>query len=227
MDNLVHVSNTPIFDQLARERNYDRLVAGGPTIRLRPEASYISPDAWTFKPVPQLCPPVKGRNAKLSVNFHPFDIEKSHENLSDSVAAFVEDRKQEFFRKHPNAVDVIMTGVDEFDGTKTLTIEGYENTGVVITKKHVREHKTDPIPEKLADNQLALYRALAIDQSTIKIDPEPIPALTYDGLMEAVEKYIPEQTDESVNAASTDVTPRPQYAGPRPLWLIEDDADEE
>jgi len=32
------MSDTPIFDQLARERGYNRLVAGGPTLRLRPSA---------------------------------------------------------------------------------------------------------------------------------------------------------------------------------------------
>lgn len=32
------MSDTPIFDQLARERGYNRMVAGGPTLRLRPSA---------------------------------------------------------------------------------------------------------------------------------------------------------------------------------------------
>jgi len=214
-DNVVHISNTPIFDQLARERGYDRLVAGGPTVRLRPDASYISPDAWTAKPVPQITPPVKGRNAKLTVNFHPFDVEKDYE----SVDGFVEARKQEFFRKHPNAVDVVMTAVHMDDGTKTLIIEGYENTGIVLTKKPVWEHKTEPIPEKLAGNQLALYRALAANQNAIKREVEES--------IDRMERGTKKQTDDAVNAASTDETPRPQYAGPRPLWLIEDDADEE
>ena len=225
-DNVVHISNTPIFDQLARERGYDRLVSGGPTVRLRPDDKCynITPGAWIAKALPQLCPPLKGRNAKLTVNFHPFDVEKDYE----SVDGFVEARKQEFFRKHPNAVDVVMTAVHMDDGTKTLTIEGYENTGLVLTKKPMWDHKTDPIPEKLAGNQLALYRALAIDQSTIKSDPEPVEPQSYDDMLKAFAHYTPEQTDETVNAASTDVTPRPQYAGPRPLWLIEDDgADEE
>lgn len=214
-DNVVPISNTPIFDQLARERGYDRLVSGGPTVRLRPEASYISPDAWAPKALPQLCPPVKGRNAKLTVNFHPFDVEKDYE----SVDGFVEARKQEFFRKHPNAVDIVMTAVHELDGTKTLTIEGYENTGLTLTKKPVWEHKTEPIPEKLAGNQLALYRALAANQNAIKREVEES--------IEQMERGTKKQTDDAVNAASTDEMPRPQYAGPRPLWLIEDDADEE
>lgn len=32
------MSDTPIFDQLAREMGYNRMVAGGPTLRLRPSA---------------------------------------------------------------------------------------------------------------------------------------------------------------------------------------------
>ncbi|WMI34433.1 hypothetical protein SEA_SHERA_53 [Streptomyces phage SheRa] len=32
------MSDTPIFDQLAAERGYDRMIAGGPTLRLRPSA---------------------------------------------------------------------------------------------------------------------------------------------------------------------------------------------
>lgn len=32
------MSDTPIFDQLARERGFNRMVAGGPTLRLRPSA---------------------------------------------------------------------------------------------------------------------------------------------------------------------------------------------
>jgi len=32
------MSDTPIFDQLARERGFHRMVAGGPTLRLRPSA---------------------------------------------------------------------------------------------------------------------------------------------------------------------------------------------
>jgi hypothetical protein len=32
------MSDTPIFDQLARERGYNRMIAGGPTLRLRPSA---------------------------------------------------------------------------------------------------------------------------------------------------------------------------------------------
>lgn len=32
------MSDTPIFDQLARERGYSRMVSGGPTLRLRPNA---------------------------------------------------------------------------------------------------------------------------------------------------------------------------------------------
>ncbi|ATN93699.1 hypothetical protein SEA_SCAP1_50 [Streptomyces phage Scap1] len=32
------MSDTPIFDQLARELGYNRMVAGGPTLRLRPSA---------------------------------------------------------------------------------------------------------------------------------------------------------------------------------------------
>ncbi|QZE10627.1 hypothetical protein SEA_BILO_52 [Streptomyces phage Bilo] len=32
------MSDTPIFDQLARELGYDRMIAGGPTLRLRPSA---------------------------------------------------------------------------------------------------------------------------------------------------------------------------------------------
>lgn len=35
MSESIRYSNTPIFDQLARERSYDRLIAGGP-INLRP-----------------------------------------------------------------------------------------------------------------------------------------------------------------------------------------------
>lgn len=30
------MSDTPIFDQLARERGFHRMVTGGPTLRLRP-----------------------------------------------------------------------------------------------------------------------------------------------------------------------------------------------
>lgn len=32
------MSDTPIFDQLAAERGYSRMIAGGPTLRLRPSA---------------------------------------------------------------------------------------------------------------------------------------------------------------------------------------------
>jgi hypothetical protein len=32
------MSDTPIFDQLAAERGYNRMIAGGPTLRLRPSA---------------------------------------------------------------------------------------------------------------------------------------------------------------------------------------------
>lgn len=32
------MSDTPIFDQLAAELGYDRMIAGGPTLRLRPSA---------------------------------------------------------------------------------------------------------------------------------------------------------------------------------------------
>jgi len=225
-DNVVHISNTPIFDQLARERGYDRLVSGGATVRLRPDDKCynITPGAWIAKALPRFSQPIKGRNARLTVNFHPLDVEGRYE----SVSAFVEARKKEFGRKHPNAVDVVMESVEEIDGTFTLTIAGYENTGVMLTKLSSWEPKTDPIPEELAGNQLALYRAMTIDQSTIEINPEPVEPQSYDDMLKAFAQYTPEQTDETVNAASTDVTPRPQYAGPRPLWLIEDaDADEE
>lgn len=207
-ENRLHVSNTPIFDQLSRERDYDRMVVGGPTLPLRPvRQNYTSPSAWVAKALPDLSVPAKGRNAKLMVNFHPLDAEES----CGSVEQFFEERKAEFFRKHPNAIDVMMMVEDRVDGTRDLVIAGYESTGIVLAKKPENdwfaEHKTEPVPEEMKSRQLELYK----------------------GAVGAfAQHYNPEQTDESVNAALTDAQIHPQYADTRPMLILDDeDADEE
>jgi hypothetical protein len=246
-DRNIHVSNTPIFDQLSRERGYDRLVTGGPTVRLRPVEppvrgvmSFMRPEAWTARALPKVTSP-KDTNARLKVNIHPLEAEAEN---PEGVYGFVQTRIAEFEAKHPKAQNVTVSSIPELDGTVTILIEGNEPKGGVriakppngvdaIDQSTIRpdltndykgetfmvrgmaetlppvirtEFKTDPIPEDLSEQQLRLYKALSLGANS---------------------SNIPEQTDESVNAASTDVTPRPQYAGPRPLWFADGDTDEE
>lgn len=247
LENIVHVSNTPIFDQLSRELGYDRLVAGGPTVRLRPAKSFIAPDAWTPRVVPQITPQ---KSAKLSVNVHPMELGGDY----ISVNEFLEARVEEFDKKHPNAIDVTVSTREELDGSVTVVIEGTElDGGVRLSKESVQseqkfegeefvvrgdaaflppvfrtEPKTQEIPGLLAERQLALYRSQVVRQDTIRTDLKTEVSPTFAEVVEVYQKYSPEQTDDIVNAASTDVMIRPQYCRPRPLWISEeDDADEE
>jgi len=50
MSNEVLVSNTPIFDQLARDLGYERLISGGPTLRLRPAYTGTSTKTEGIRP---------------------------------------------------------------------------------------------------------------------------------------------------------------------------------
>lgn len=211
MSDTISSTNTPIFDQLARERGYDSLVSGGATLRLRDNQpvspwAHLLPGGWIAKQLPQMSPSTtRGRNAKLTVNFHPLDVKTM------TLEEFVGARKQEFNRKHPNAVDVVMTSVEEFDGTYTLNIEGYENTGVTLAKKPVWGRKSSPASNILVLSPLTTYRG---------VKPKPVT-----GIFKAVAGDDEKQTDEIVNAASTDAPHHPQL---RALWIMdEDDADEE
>jgi hypothetical protein len=224
-DNVLHFTNTPIFDQLKRERGYNpkfppnvvspfTLDLPKPAQEAAAVRGYMAPGAWMMKPVPKIDTP---EPVKLIVNFHPLDLVNDYPD----EATFVRERVEEFGRKHPDAVNVTMSTKEELDGTITLSITGYEQPGIETTEKPIfSELKAEPIRDKLADNQLALYRALAANQKAIKND--------LDESIERMDRAMTEQTDESVNAASTTDVPHTQYAAPRPLWFSdEDNADEE
>lgn len=239
--------NTPIFNQLKAERGYDPtfpkhyMRAGLPYSMDLPkpaqEASrgFLAPGAWIAKKVPTMAP--REKNARLKVNIHPEEAE--HVNTY-GMEGFIRARLNEFNEKHPNAMDVVMSTKDEIDGTVTILIEGTEVPDVKLAKKPVwpvveepkgesftvrglsetmppvfrTEPKTEKIPEDLAAHQLKLYAAVM----------KPHPQIVADQ-MEAHGLNDPEQTDESVNAASTDAPTTPQ---PRPLWVLDqEDADEE
>ncbi|QEQ93942.1 hypothetical protein SEA_KARDASHIAN_77 [Streptomyces phage Kardashian] len=231
---MVQVDNTPIFEQLKAERGYNPKF---PEHLTRPfsfhvdpsehdeERSFMAPGAWMARPVPKMNEP---EPVKLVVNFHPLDLVNDYPD----EATFVRERVEEFGRKHPDATNIVMFTKEEADGTITLSIKGYEQPGIKMAQKPdwtaeepkgeefvIRglaetlppifqiEHKTDPVPESLASKQLALYRGV--------------------NLMRPKSESIPEQTDESVNAASNTDVPNTQTAV-RPLWFSdEDNADEE
>lgn len=168
-ENSIHVSNTPIFDQLvaelaARGKRYENLVANPPEhLRRIPksESVFTAPGAWMAKPVPKIAPKP---NARLKVNVHPLDAEKD----CGSWEQFVRARLDEFNRKHPNAMNVTMHTSERFaDGTIDITIEGVEVPGVKLVKKpgwsdYTQEKHTAALPpgfqieaEKWADAAMA------------------------------------------------------------------------
>lgn len=212
-ENLVHVSNTPIFDQLKAERGYDpkfppnvvrpfSMDLPKPAQEAAAVRGYMAPGAWMAKPVPTINEP---EPVKLVVNFHPLDLEKDYPD----EATFLRERVEEFGRKHPDATNVVMFTKEELDGTITLSIKGYEQPGVTMAEKPIfaGEYKAEAISEDLAKKQLEVYRGLSLAR------PKNL--------------HNPEQTDESVNAASTDAPINPQQTLTKPLWILEDDADEE
>lgn len=228
-DNLVHFSNTPIFDQLKRERGYNpkfppnvvspfTLDLPKPAQEAAAVRGYMAPGAWMMKPVPKVNTP---EPVKLVVNFHPLDLVNDYPD----EATFVRERVEEFGRKHPDAANVVMFTKEELDGTITLSIKGYEQPGVEMAEKPVfSELKAEPIREDLTKKQLEVYRGLNLNRPKVL---QPDPQIVADQ-MEGLGLNTPEQTDESVNAASTTDVPPTQVPTPRPLWFSdEDNADEE
>jgi len=256
--------NTPIFNRLKAERGYEPRFPGHlvrpafqfrsagisplkqttpePVIPLRIRTPYTAPEAWIAKPVPRMTSP-KEKNARLKVNIHPEEAE--HVNTY-GMEGFIRARLNEFSEKHPNAVDVTISTKDEIDGTVTILIEGYENTGVVITKKPVwpvaeeakgesfvvrglsetmppvfrTEPKTEEIPPRIVERQQELYARVMQTHPQIIADQ-----MEAHGFFETIN---PEQTDKTVNAASTDVIRPQSNAVPHTLWISDEEiADEE
>lgn len=126
-DNTVHVSNTPIFDQLARERGYERMIANGP-VNLRPvfknfkqplpqrTRSYTAPGAWIVKPVPRMGP----ETVSVSDNLDPASLVQAYINPVD----FVRDLTEEFNERYPNARNIEVSAVNEINGSVTYTVSG-------------------------------------------------------------------------------------------------------
>ena len=213
-DNIVRIGNTPIFDQLKRERGYDpkfppsvvlpfSMDLPKPAQEAAATRGYMAPGAWMAKPVPKMNEP---EPVKLVVNFHPLDLVNDYPD----EATFVRERVEEFGRKHPDATNVVMFTKEEGDGTITLSIKGYEQPGVTMATKPIfaGEYKAEAISEDLAKKQLEIYRGLSLTRPK--------------------DMHSPEQTDESVNAASATDVPTTQTAAVRPLWFSdEDNADEE
>lgn len=145
-ENPIHISNTPIFDQLvqefaARGKRYETLVNGGPKIRLAPAKFYVPPGAWIAKTIRN----VKNQTVRLSDNVHPMDTE-AHGGWD----VFLQDRLKEFRTKHPSATDIIVSTKKEEDDTVTLLIEGIEAPELVMASPANAVSTDEPHPQTSA-----------------------------------------------------------------------------
>lgn len=253
-ENPIHFSNTPIFDQLvaelaARGKRYENLVANPPEHLKRRKNGYTPQGVYVDEATPK-------QNARLEVNAHPLDAEKS----CGSWARFMQDRIDEFNRKYPHVMNVTVSTQEELDGTVTVVIEGVEVSGVKLAKKpawgalmdeqesggetfHIRGEITTlpPVfrtkskrPEEWADAAMGWVHQMYGDfveahPNAVITDTEvdATGALVIHAVEPKQDSTTETQTDETVNAALNDEI-HPQYAAPRPLWDIsKDDADEE
>lgn len=176
-DNVVHISNTPIFDQLAREMRYHTLVdGGGPTVRLSPADTPVT--TWLAKPIPR-----ENAGVKLTKKPNIYQTQSIQENVDA-------------------AVDHEM-----YEGSLT-------------------ELKMEAIQDDIARRQLEYYKTLYPSGIHVAERIEGLGSSVIRPHLQIVDGTR-QQTDEYVNAASTDAPNRP-HSAPKPLWILEgDDADEE
>lgn len=124
-DNIPAVG-TPIFDRLARERGYDRLVsrspfgpcsppeeAGSPFSR-QPLAPGMEVSKWEDQPVQQEEPVL----SRMSENIHPMDLMDQDVELHE----FIREMGEKFHRHYPDVELVNVLRKDELDGTITVVI---------------------------------------------------------------------------------------------------------
>lgn len=124
------IGNTPIFDQLARERSYDRLVARGDT-SLQPvfkyaavsladrTSSFMSPGLWIAKPVPHMNP----EQVELKETVNPEEAEEEY----GCFQKFIDHEVEEFTKRYPNAGEVSVTTTPQvIDGSITVIVSGID-----------------------------------------------------------------------------------------------------
>lgn len=124
-DTVIPVSNTPIFDRLARERGYDRLVndnpIGNPFGHQVPAEGVLAAGAWMAKTVPVMEP----ETVTFTENIDPERAEDEH----GSFHQYMDDVVVDFYMAHPGAENATITSIGELDGTFTINI-------TAIIRKH-------------------------------------------------------------------------------------------
>lgn len=153
-DNIVQISNTPIFDQLARELHYNQMVARGQVgsafDRLVPVRGasawsgrqmgnadlHIAPNAWIAKPVPRM----SSEEVRVSETINP---EKAEEEYG-SFQGFIRHLSEEFNKKYPNAGEVTVTTSSQLDGNQSVTVSGL-NPGILSGKAVSQATSLQPV----------------------------------------------------------------------------------
>jgi hypothetical protein len=253
------MSNEPIFERLAKEWGYDRMISDSPA---RPRFSRfmpVKPDAawrggrdietglpllmhsghWIKAPVVEgveKLPPAEEISQELPQNVSIFEIinPEDAEEKYGTFANFVHQKAVEFSELYPDAQNVVVSSTVQIDGMVNVTISGIQPApGTESFKKAHMKFVAD-----LPEGDPHVVRAKKKVQEWI--EPEnnmharvfKVPPQIIANQMEGhygdspLDRFTPEQTDESVNAAPADATP-PQTL-PKPLRILdEEDADEE
>ncbi|AWN05951.1 hypothetical protein SEA_THIQQUMS_88 [Streptomyces phage Thiqqums] len=122
------MSDSPIFDQLDRERDYKRMVAPvkvniwprieePPAVPEKETPSYMAPGAWIAKMIPSVGP----QPVKLWRTVDPEEAEEKY----GCFAGFIQHFTGEFAKIYPTAYDVSVHTKEEIEfGAVTVTIEG-------------------------------------------------------------------------------------------------------
>jgi hypothetical protein len=111
-DTVIAVSNTPIFDQLDRERGYDPKF---PEHLTRPAFAPVWAGEWIARPVPIL-------NPKISETFNPSELIEQAINPQLHIQQIV----KKFTAKWPGVTPVHITRLDNIDGTITIMVSKAE-----------------------------------------------------------------------------------------------------
>lgn len=175
-DSEVSISNTPIFDQLARERDYARLVTDGP-VGLRPVPKWAGVSsseavqrvrAYVGEGVPAseflngIPSQPAAPQAKIAepVAVHPLHEapEKQGTPREDTFMDFIANARREFLEANPGAVITSVTPKYSADGSVSIVVEAMEPK----TSEHA--------PEGLSGRQMELYRNAILSSGTVAVE---------------------------------------------------------
>jgi hypothetical protein len=170
------MSDSPIFDQLNSERDYDGILASFPKTQMSgffapskqpsvPAQRFLEADPYLDGPFHVIEPqeevlaqpfvktegvPRGTRDVKVEENISEADLEKS----GSSLAAFTEYTVKKFYADNPGLVSAKISMADQLDGTKTLTVSG----AVVEPEKPEELYaKVIGVPMQIFQNQMEAH----------------------------------------------------------------------